>query len=105
MRAEEQRQFIEFERKLKVGSQVIAKWHIGHGQYRSLAIVSKVTKHQIKVKLLREVPFKESTARYPIGYELIIPRFMGCHKIRWSQFNRVEPSPNGYQELPNEINV
>lgn len=90
------RAVLTFERGLRVGSQCRVKWTLGHGCYVGHALVSKIETRYFVVKLMRAVRFRDSTAEFPIGHLVRVPRYRGG-QWSWSQFNRVEPFPDGYQ--------
>ncbi len=84
MKAEQMRQVLDFERNLKVGSQVVVRWTDEHGRYRGRAVVSQIQSKSYVVKLLY------GTDRFEQGFAVRVPNFLK-NPIAWSQFNRIEP--------------
>ncbi len=97
MKAEFVRQILTFEASLKVGSHVRIKWLAGHGKYIGVGIVSKIERLRFRVKLMRAVSLRDSTARFPVGHEVCVPRFR-YNQFMWDAVNRVEPLPFGYDQ-------
>lgn len=74
------REEFAFERSLKPGDEVLARWTSSGGGYRGRSRVVKINEKSFRVELLEQV------SGYPLGHLLTIPKFMGTG---WGQSNRV----------------
>lgn len=77
---------VTFEAALRVGDVVEARWTNCYEYYRVAAVIVRVNRKSVRVRLLR------AQSGYPEGWEIPIPRFDPLNgNNRWSVNNGVFP--------------
>jgi hypothetical protein len=78
-------EYMRWEKNLKVGNIVYAKWTNSGNYWAGKGKITKVNEKSFRVELLEMVG---APGGYPVGFNLTIPRFLAS---RYSNSNRVIP--------------
>lgn len=90
--ANKYREALHFDRALKTGDLVEARWTSSHTEYRAKAEVIRVNGKSVRVRLLEAIQDYKGADIYPVGHAIVCPRIM-AHD-RFSMSNCVCPLDN-----------
>jgi hypothetical protein len=83
---------LHFDRALKVGDIVEARWTNSHMEYRAKAEVIRVNGKSVRVRIMEAVKDYKGVDVYSVGHAIVCPRIMA--QDRFSMSNCVCPLDN-----------